>query len=366
LGDIPTEAFYEAALDDEAFARLPSLLIQASDARSAMIQWRHQDGVFEVLAFNHFSPDWMARYPEFAASDPWLQAALAPGRQNQTIRGDMFVSDAEFENSVVYNEWVRAQGDDTFNGMGACLTSPWGFGLISVHRGRGARPFKAAEAARLDVNLGALQKVLRLRGEMASLRRKSQAAKGALDELATPVLIVGADGRLMQANAAAEEVLQWADGLSLKAGRLVASSAQCGTRLNAAIGQATRSREPSISYVSIGRGPDLAPYLVTAVPLLGRGGPALAMLIFRDPDRDAPISTDRLRAFFGLSAAEAAVALDLARGRIAPEIAALRGVSAHTLKAQLRSIAAKLGVSRQSEIAAKIAALPPISTTVAA
>lgn len=57
-----------------------------------------------------------------------------------------------------------------------------------------------------------------------------------------------------------------------------------------------------------------------------------------------------LRTAFGLSAAETAVALALARGETRDEIAAARGTSAQTTKAQLKSIFAKLGVSREVEL----------------
>lgn len=61
-----------------------------------------------------------------------------------------------------------------------------------------------------------------------------------------------------------------------------------------------------------------------------------------------------LRTAFGLSIAETEVALALARGETRDQIAAARGTSMQTVKAQLKSIFAKLGVSREVELVAML------------
>jgi DNA-binding CsgD family transcriptional regulator len=57
-----------------------------------------------------------------------------------------------------------------------------------------------------------------------------------------------------------------------------------------------------------------------------------------------------LRAAFDLSAAEAEVALALARGETRDQIAAARNTSIQTVKTQIKSVFAKLGVSREVEL----------------
>jgi DNA-binding NarL/FixJ family response regulator len=53
---------------------------------------------------------------------------------------------------------------------------------------------------------------------------------------------------------------------------------------------------------------------------------------------------------FGLSVAEADIALALARGATREDIAAARKSSVQTVKAQLKSTFAKVGVSREVEL----------------
>lgn len=86
-----------------------------------------------------------------------------------------------------------------------------------------------------------------------------------------------------------------------------------------------------------------------AHPLRMNSG-AQILIIIRSGRRWHNAAPTILRAGFGLSAAEAAVALALARGETRDEIAAARGTSAQTVKAQLKSIFAKLGVSREAEL----------------
>jgi DNA-binding CsgD family transcriptional regulator len=87
------------------------------------------------------------------------------------------------------------------------------------------------------------------------------------------------------------------------------------------------------------------------------------MLIFRDPDVNDLTLTDRLRTLFGLSRSEAAIAIDLSLGRSTGDILAKRGVRPSTLKTQLESLTGKMGCARQSEVAAMVASLPPITSS---
>lgn len=63
---------------------------------------------------------------------------------------------------------------------------------------------------------------------------------------------------------------------------------------------------------------------------------------------DRPVRA--LIAAFGLTRAEADIALRLTSGATRPEIAALRGVSTETLKAQIRSLYEKMGCNRESQL----------------
>ena len=66
----------------------------------------------------------------------------------------------------------------------------------------------------------------------------------------------------------------------------------------------------------------------------------------------------RLRALYQLSNAEADIALQIAAGLTVAELAESRTTEIGTVRNQVKAIAAKLGCSRQAEIAARIAEMP--------
>ncbi len=95
------------------------------------------------------------------------------------------------------------------------------------------------------------------------------------------------------------------------------------------------------------------PYLVSFQPLEGKG----VMLTVLDAARRRLPSHSFLREAFGFTAAEAALALDMADGLAAADCATLRGVSVHTVRSQLRALFAKTGTSRQAELVTLVLAM---------
>lgn len=80
----------------------------------------------------------------------------------------------------------------------------------------------------------------------------------------------------------------------------------------------------------------------------------LFLIASRAPGLTEPLRGAEMMEIFGLTSAEARVALSLATGLSMGETADNNGVSVNTIRAQLRSIYAKTGVVRQSELVATI------------
>ena len=75
-----------------------------------------------------------------------------------------------------------------------------------------------------------------------------------------------------------------------------------------------------------------------------------------------PNSAARVAALYGLSTTESAVAVAIGVGRSAQDIATERGTSILTVRGQIKSVMGKMGVHRQSEVAAAVAALSGSTT----
>jgi DNA-binding CsgD family transcriptional regulator len=355
---IRSEDIYAAVYDEAAFEKLPALLAQAASAKSGLIFWQHRDKAFDVASFSNLAPDLVRRLPEFLPYDLWTP--IIARRPGELLRMDRFVSPEAFTRSVMYNELIRPERDDTFHSMGALLPVPWGAGVFAVHRGEKAGPFTVEDEAALASVLNHINQVLRIRGELAASRRETTMARAALDSLALAMITIDAGRRILDVNAAAESLLRCSTSpLTGEKGVLTARSAATAKRLAAAAHRATAPRDPGANWFRAEGDPHDDAYLVSVVPLPA-AGPSLALVVFRDADASADSTAERLKSTFQLTTAEAAVAAELFAGRSINEIALMRGVSIETVRWQLKLIAAKMGASRQSEIVALIARLPPV------
>ena len=80
-----------------------------------------------------------------------------------------------------------------------------------------------------------------------------------------------------------------------------------------------------------------------------KSSPCAAVFI-SDPDLEGSASQQILGELFGLTPAESNLAILLARGLSLAEASDTQHISQHTARAQLKSIFAKTGASRQAEL----------------
>lgn len=306
----------EAFFDEEALAALLAWLTRAAGARSAMVLWRHLDGVHEVMAFNHHTEACVALYAwKYAAIDPWLKAARAAPRRGELLCLDDCVTAATVEKSRLYREFIRAQGEDTVHAAVAVFDGEGGEAILCLHRGRAAAPFTPSDLDPLAECLPQLGRVLCARGETIAGRRREQVARDELDGLGLAAIFVGADGAIARVNLVADQVLRRADGFRMRAGLLSCADPGSRLRLQAAVALATAPDNAMATAIPVERvrldGADQGErplgYMVSVTPFMGGSDRPLAMLVFRDPDSREDSLAGRVRAFFRLARAEPAV-----------------------------------------------------------
>ena len=353
------DLIYEAVLDDGAFDSLPEALVEAAGARSALMHWRHRNGTAEVMAHSgYFTERHMAEYvTRYAEHDVWMNAGVASGNVNQMMGIDRLVGDDVFAASFFYNEFIRGMNDDTFRCMGAIFDTPFGTGAIGIHRPRSQAGFEAAEVGDLDRFTAAFGRLMTIRGELASARTEAMAARSSFDSLELAILQLDADGRWLDGNALGEELLRREGPLRLARGRVqVQGDNAAFTR---AVALATDRSAPEATLLNLidGDGPAVS---VTVSPLRIPGVKPRALVLIKPPFTAQPDLDRRLMQLYGLSQAEARVSISLAEGLSPADIAERRQVSEGTVRIQLKTIMAKLGCRRQTQIAAAVLSLPPL------
>ena len=114
-----------------------------------------------------------------------------------------------------------------------------------------------------------------------------------------------------------------------------------------------------VNSIPIAAVEDLPPTIAHAVPFCGRArdlfASSLCILALTPLTRAEAPSEQIIQALFDLTPAEARVAAEIASGKTQEQIAAAAGVSANTVKTQLRAVFNKTGVSRQADLVSLLA-----------
>jgi len=185
--------------------------------------------------------------------------------------------------------------------------------------------------------------------------RSAGLAERALDMLDHALVIVNEAGSVHYRNRLANAVLKSAASpLTVSAGILGAR----GRALHAAIRLACLQRRSSALAASRGM---QAPLRLLVVPMDAAGGREAAVWILEWPSPRLP-HPRILGVLFGLSRAEARLALRLLAGLTPQECAREAGVGVATVRSQLHSMFAKTGARRQAELVALLARVPVLGT----
>lgn len=203
-----------------------------------------------------------------------------------------------------------------------------------------------------------------LRIQMALERNGTAVLEAALEALEIPVFIADRTGCITAMTGPAEALVGADCGLHLEAGKqLTATNAVEARALASAIesaSQAVVGNAVPVARTLVVRSTDnsSSPLVLDVYPLpspssLLRLTPR-AMIVARGARLSAARRAIMLRTLYDLTAAETNIAEQLAEGRVPIAIAQRRGVAVGTVRAQIKTIMAKVGVSRQIELSARL------------
>ena len=368
---------YAAAAEETGWAETMLALQRAVGATNGGL-FAAPDGVIETVHASSFDPADIRDYGQYYHRlDPWLQRLRGPvlegGPATRAVVGQSLLTQDEFRRSEFYNNFARRIGLEWIVGAIGRLGS--GSFHLGLHRPKGRESFGPAELAVVEAVVPHLRQGLQLRERLRGMEALPALMLDALPEAA---LVVDADLRLRHANLAAIRLCGQGSAIRLvQESRLPGAglklSMDGGTaRLSALVQGAIRGTPGGAMRLGAepgAEGPTLA-LLVSPLPagLRPAGGPeltpgpapgpapGLALLMIRPLDRAAPPPA-LLQALFGFSLAEAEVAVGLAGGNGADRLAARRGVSPATIRAQVRALLEKTGTHNLRELEALLASL---------
>ncbi|KWC93235.1 LuxR family transcriptional regulator [Burkholderia cepacia] len=238
---------------------------------------------------------------------------------------------------------------------------PYGIGSISglyIHRSEGSGAFLSVQGGlesqglsddqrRAIENMGMhISRALQIQARIGELEARVAAAESALDAIPVPVFLLGAQRELRYTNRAADQLIAAEPALRVVNGRFAPEGCVDDVQWRHAY-----ARGGLLLRRATGEPLPLALMPVPEQSRLMRERPGVATLMTAADLRSPSARAQRLRVFYGLSSAEADLAVLLCCDGLSPqECAGLRGVSIGTIRTQIKSIYAKTAVARAAQL----------------
>lgn len=293
----------------------------------------------------------------YYALDPFV--SLPPGEVHTVHE---ILGEERWLNSAFYTQFNAPY--NTFHIMGADLVMRDGAECrLRICRPHGAAPFSSADKRFCRKLLPHLQRAVYIQSRLKRTESERTLYAAAVERLRIATFILDETGAVLECNQAAQELLRERDGLTLGNNKLHAAFAGDNQALQALLRHSFERHEetrPRIAEaISLKRpsgknGLGVVMHPVPAVETADRRHQPSVVVYVRDPERQAMPTHETLCQLLGLTPAEAMLAMQLAHGMSLDEAGAMRNIRRNTVKAHLRSIFAKTGVERQSQLVSLI------------
>lgn len=356
---------YDAVMAPRGFQPFIEALCEAFQLKSGSLVTRHAE-THEIKGHWLFgiTHDWISSYALEYAREDILAHHINTAPIAFFYASNLDIPHPElFSQSRFYREWVAPQGVACAAGSIVLREGAWLSQLI-VQRTTQHLPFSRDDLDRLNRLVPHIQRAIQMRQRFGELELGQNFLASSLDVLAMPTLLIDENGRVAHANRSATQLLNGRTVLWLEDGHLFAREEAITRNINFEVGNAIlasrgitarpcatvllprRARSPLIIMIAPMQLPESA----------SRQGAAL-LFVF-DPEISPTVGVEMVRTLFGLSEAEAQLAVALGSGKTLDDSAHERGTSIHTIRTQLKSIFNKTGTKRQSDLVSLLLSSP--------
>jgi len=361
---------YQGALESQPWQSALPALREALDVQVASLVIRPPSESDRGVILNSLRPDttpsskppaladpndWQLTIyrEEFFALDPFLN--LPP---DQVITLEDMLPDSELMASDYYIHYLKPI--DLFRILGVDTMEPGGMlARLRLSRRRSEPRFSDSDKQLIETITPHLQRAIQIYAKLNRTASERDLYAGAVDQLCVATIILDEQARLLNTNAIAQVMLDEGDGIQLKGQHLHIDGKDTNIRLQAALREIIKAQQKSepcvVRAFRVPRSPGRADLglVIRPVPVSqwseGQSSPCAAIFI-SDPDLQDSASQHVLGELLDLTPAESNLAILLARGLSLAEVSEAQNISPHTARAQLKSIFAKTGVSRQAEL----------------
>jgi len=360
---------YQGALEEQPWQSALPALRESMDAQVVSLILRPPTADDQGVILNSVRPeadrngdgaladpnDWeVSAYREqFFSLDPFVNLPL-----DTVVALEDILPDRQLVASDYYLHYLEPI--DLFRILGVDTAEPGGMlARLRFSRSRREPRFRARERRLLEALTPHLRRAIEFYARLNRMTSERDVYAGAVSQLSVASIILDEQGRMLTTNDVGRALLDQNEGLSLRDGRLHVEGREFNKELQEALATIIRAQQQGeTSLVRAMRVPrpagrsDLG-LVIRPVPASqwseGQSSPSVAVFI-SDPDLQESTSRQVLGELFALTPAEANLATLLARGLSLAQVSDAQNISQHTARAQLKSIFAKMGVSRQAEL----------------
>jgi len=352
--------FYEASMDPRLW---PEVLGEMRDAvhadAAAVLSHDFEQGCGQIEHSVSIDAMFVTAYREFySRQNIWLQNFGSFEHPGKVATSQQLSDSAVILESDYYRYWLRPQ--NLFHHlMGVLDVQGSTVTLLSFARARDKGAFWEDDSELLMRLLPHLRRGLRAGRSLRRVQDAERILLDTLDAMPMGIALLGCSGTVLSANRTAREIIDGEEslyvgsgglGLKLPAGRLRFRDVVSG-----AGGEMRNDPSAETHTFSVPRGPGRRPLTLLLMPVKDRASrradrdPA-AVLFFGDPERPVEIDPRQLVRIYGVSRAEARVAVLLAKGLRLEQAAQHLGLTYETVRKHLKQIFAKTGTDRQAEL----------------
>ena len=342
------DAIYAAGLEPTGWKGMLETLADSVGAQEASLGILTSHAAPWIVA-PRTDPDYALTYQQFYHPLNLFWRHLAKHPIGTVATNAMLLTAEQLQGSQFYNEWSAPQGYRTV--IGATLAQSAGTRIELQIPGKA--DFEDEQVRIVQAVAPHLARSARIMQLVAGSRAEQLGYHGAFDQLGHGILVLDAKSRLQHANTLADQMLVQGDLLRSTEGSIgLAHPAdeQQFRRLFASCVTQTLGAGGRLQVTVDGR-----QLSILVAPLRGAvTGFAFpygkVLVIITDPHRHQDRRAQSLQRRFGLTPAETAMAIEIAKGDGRAAAAARRGISLSTARTQLSAIFAKTGTNRQAEL----------------
>ncbi len=291
---------------------------------------------------------WMGQY---YAQDPLINLPI-----NEVVTLEDIIHQDQLIESEYYQLFLKPSAIHTTAGLD-WLTNQNSRISLRLSRIKSQGYFSNDEKVFLKMLIPHLERSMSLGIEMQQLESERQVYAQSISKRSIGMITLDKNGDILKMNNTAEQYLMEKDGLGRGHSALQLKNSSLNDLLKGYIKEALdaicNDQRPPINALAIPRSSGKHDYQLVVKPMPidkqkeSDGAPYL-MIFLQDPEKNLEISVRLLMNLYHLTLSEATIAILLSEGNTMDEVAEELDIKKNTVRAHLRSIFAKTGVTQQS------------------